>query len=241
MSKDTRPITVSTAGQEKLRSSHIGHYPLPLSKSATIARFVKNMTVNLLSVPQLTKTGLHVLYSKNKCYVLNEKPQFEKQSILLKANRNKSNLYDLPIPTSNPIHAYISMTQPSNEEDQIAYAFKMLQTHYSIKNQNQYEANRFWHKCFLAVPTNTLYNAVKNFEDFNFPNLTAEGLRKNWPYIQSTTIGHNRQLPSNRNSTTIKKIKIVVQRLQNISSRRKGRLFADQIGAKICNRIIWWL
>ena len=51
---DPQPITIATAGSEKLKSTRIGRFPLKLPSYATKARYVQGMSANLLSVPQLT-------------------------------------------------------------------------------------------------------------------------------------------------------------------------------------------
>jgi hypothetical protein len=78
---DKRPITVATAGSEKLRSTHVGNFKLNLPSPATKARYIHGMTANLLSVPQLTMHRKHVLYTKSKCYILNKLPKFKTSTI----------------------------------------------------------------------------------------------------------------------------------------------------------------
>ena len=101
-------------------------------------------------------------------------PHFNHESIALTGLRTTNNLYVIP---QKPMYAHVAST--INQSNDIASAFKMLQTHYSIANQNQFQANTFWLKTFLGAPPNVLYKALKDFEDFNFPNLSAQGILKN--------------------------------------------------------------
>ena len=101
-------------------------------------------------------------------------PKFSNKSIAFTGLRTINNLYVIP---KRPIYAHVASS--INQHDDIASTFKMLQTHYSIANQYQYQANTFWLKTFLGAPLSVLYKAAKDFEDFKFPNLTAQGMLKN--------------------------------------------------------------
>ena len=177
------------------------------------------MSANLLSVPQLTKNGLTVVYGQDTCSILTKPPDIDPSTIQLTAHKDPhSNLYIIP------------------QEREIVSAFKMLQTHYSIANANTYEAIRFWHKCFAGAPANILYHAVSHFSDFKtFPNLTAEGMRKNWPFLDKTYLGHNREIPHSRHSTKPQStIKITMKKLIKLCKvpAPDKTVYADAIGKK---------
>ena len=164
--EDINPTTISTAGNEILKSILIGN--LPINIRGSDCKIINGITENLISVGKLCDNNYTVIFTSNKCQV---KDNLDNNNIVMTALRNYN----------DGMYIY------NFDENK---AFAMMPYQHRISFQNHAEATRFW-SATLGNPTDsTFLRALKHFKDIQIPNLTADMLIKNPVHSIETDVGH---------------------------------------------------